>query len=52
MKFLGWDLPVVVALDSAAARGVLQRQGCGKIRHLEVKTLWVQQLVLEGKVKI
>ena len=30
-------------LDSAAARGVIARQGAGRIRHLEAKMLWLQQ---------
>jgi hypothetical protein len=29
--------------DSSAARGVLARRGCGKIRHLETQALWVQK---------
>ena len=32
-----------VYLDSSAARGVFQRQGVGRVRHLEVKSLWVQE---------
>ena len=38
--------------DSRAARGVLQRTGVGKLRHLEVKHLWVQDLVREGRVDV
>ena len=34
-------------LDSAAARGVIARQGAGKIRHLEAKMLWLQQYARE-----
>jgi len=45
MEFLGIPLRLVLETDSAAARGVLNRAGVGRIRHLEVKTLWVQSLV-------
>eukprot|EP00972_Heterocapsa_arctica_P017097 2527579-Heterocapsa_arctica.AAC.1 len=29
--------------DAAAARGISHRFGVGRIKHLEVKTLWLQQ---------
>ena len=45
LGFLGLSLRLVLETDSAAARGVLNRVGVGRIRHLEVKTLWVQSLV-------
>ena len=45
LEFLGLPLRLVLETDSAAARGVLNRVGVGRIRHLEVKTLWVQSLV-------
>ena len=39
-------------MDSSAARGVLSRQGVGRIRHLSCRILWLQQLVkLKGKLK-
>ena len=41
--FVGSPLKMEVYLDSSAARGVFQRQGVGRIRHLEVKSLWVQE---------
>ena len=38
-------------MDSAAARGILARQGVGRIRHLSCRILWLQQLVKQrGKV--
>jgi len=45
MQFIGFPLKLDVYTDSSAARGILARQGTGKVRHLEVKSLWVQQLV-------
>ena len=41
--FVGHPLKTEVCLDSSAARGVFQRQGVGRIQHLEVKSLWVQE---------
>ena len=31
--------------DASAARGVLMRQGVGKIRHLHIKQLWLQEKI-------
>ena len=39
-------------LDSAAARGVFQREGVGRIRHLEAKSLWVQAGLKEKKFSL
>lgn len=38
--------------DSSAARGILSRSGVGRIKHLELKHLWVQDLVQCGRVSI
>jgi hypothetical protein len=39
-------------MDSSAAIAVMNRIGVGQLRHLEVKTLWVQQLVQEKKLTV
>ena len=31
--------------DSTAARGIVQRAGCGKVKHLEARQLWIQAKV-------
>ena len=36
--------------DSSAVKGTLVRRGCGKVKHLEVKQLWLQEQVRSGKV--
>ena len=38
--------------DSTASRGVLLREGTGRIKHLEVKQLWLQERVADGSVKV
>ena len=40
---LGEDIGLEVLTDSSAARGVIQRSGSGRIKHLQVKQLWVQE---------
>ena len=42
-KFLGITLKMKHGLDSTAARGMCNRIGVGKVKHLEIKTLWLQQ---------
>jgi hypothetical protein len=44
--------PLMVESDSSAARAVLWRSGVGHIRHLEVKTLWVQSMVSDGRLEV
>ena len=46
---LGWTLNLVVHVDSATAKAIASRSGVGKVRHLEVKTLWVQAAFKEGR---
>ena len=38
--------------DASAARGVIMRQGVGKIRHLHVKQVWLQETVVAGELVI
>ena len=40
---LGIEEKVEIRADASAAVGVVQRKGAGKIKHLEVKQLWVQE---------
>ena len=52
LRDLGVDVPLRVWTDSSAAIGICQRQGLGKVRHLDTQTLWVQQAVRTGKVDL
>ena len=38
--------------DSSAAKSFASRRGFGKMRHIEVKELWLQAAVKEAKVKL
>ena len=49
---LGEELDVYVFTDSSAARGVANRLGLGKLRHVDVRLLWVQELVRSGRIKL
>ena len=52
LKDLGWPLQVRLIVDASAAQGMASRQGVGKVRHLEVRYLWLQDLVKSGTVRI
>ena len=41
-----------ILTDASAARGVIQRQGAGRIKHLSVKQLCVQERESTGALKI
>ena len=52
---LGFDMQkgvVKLATDSSAAKSFVSRKGFGKMRHLEIKDLWLQKEVGEGKVVV
>ena len=38
--------------DSSACKGITQRLGCGRIRHIACNMLWVQQCVKQGILKV
>ena len=45
--------PVIrVFIDSSAAKSFVSKRGLGKMRHLELRDLWLQREVGEGKVVI
>ncbi len=54
-KELGFDnITNIVHLgtDSSAAKSFVCRRGLGKMRHLEIRDLWLQKEVSEGKLEV
>lgn len=49
---LGEDVRIRLYTDSAAALGIMGRPGLGKLRHLEVGYLWLQDLVAFKKIDV
>ena len=45
----GCEVLILHLLDSSAARGILRRQGVGRIRHLSCRILWLQQLIKDRR---
>jgi hypothetical protein len=52
MKELGVEADIFLYTDSSGAKSMASRRGLGKVRHIEVKWLWLQDAVAEGKVKL
>ena len=49
---LGVTVPVRLWTDSSAAIGITSRQGLGKLRHVDTKTLWLQQAARTKRVEV
>ena len=52
IREIGIDLAARVKTDSSACVGMVHRQGCGKIKHIEVKQLWIQEKVTNGVLAV
>ena len=49
---MGFAVGLHLVTDATAAVGVMRREGVGKIRHLSVRCLWLQQVVREKRIII
>ena len=49
---LGVDITSTLRLDASAALGILQRKGVGKIRHLDVGCLWLQEKEAREQIRL
>ena len=49
---LGIHVEIALCTDSSAAVGICRRAGIGRVRHLAVGQLWVQELVRGGSVEL
>ena len=47
---MGMEVAGEVYADSSAALGIAQRSGVGKVRHLRVQALWVQEVRCTGRL--
>ncbi len=52
MGDLGVGVVVQVNTDSSAAKSITVRRGAGRVRHIDVRKLWVQDRVAKGELKI
>jgi len=49
---LGREMEVVILTDSSAAKAIASRTGLGKVRHIDVHYLWIQEIVKKRGVQI
>ena len=52
LKDFDVELPIEIRTDASAAKGIANRRGLGKVRHMEVSQLWVQEKVSNGRIPI
>jgi hypothetical protein len=52
LKDMGKSYSCSVFTDSSAANGIVHRLGAGKIKHLEARQLWVQNVVADKEVLV
>ena len=43
---------IVLGTDSSAAKSFVCRRGLGRMRHIEIRDLWLQKEVREGRLKV
>ena len=51
-EILHETVPIHAYTDSTACLGVVHKVGAGRLRHIETKRLWLQQVVAERKVEV
>ena len=49
---LGLGLPLRIWTDSSATMGICNRQGLGKLRHVDTRSLWLQQRVRDNSFEL
>ena len=49
---LGANCALVLRGDSAASKGILSREGAGRLKHISVRQLWMQDIVANRGVSI
>jgi hypothetical protein len=49
---MGSPMDIILYSDASAGRSLAFRKGLGKVRHIETKYLWVQDLIKDGRLKL
>ena len=52
MRDLGFALKPVLNLDAKASEHILHRQGIGKLKHIDVAYLWVQDEIRSQRLRV
>ena len=48
LKEIGVNLQIVIKCDASVAVGIVMRRGLGKLRHIDLTQLWLQEKVVHG----
>ena len=49
---IGLEVEFELLTDSSAAKGMIMRQGAGRVKHLDIKSLWIQEREGQGDLKV
>ena len=49
---MGVEVGIHAYVDASAAMGIACRRGLGKVRHIELDQLWLQDQVARGRVRV
>ena len=52
LEDVGLHFKLKLNLDASAAKGIAHRRGLGKLRHIAVHFLWIQERVASGDIKV
>ena len=52
MEDMGFECRIKMRSDSSAGRSISLRKGTGKVRHLQVKYLWIQDALFEKRLTV
>ena len=52
LEDLGVPIKIRIRTDSSAAKSIASRRGVGKVRHIDVRELWVQERTQRGDIEI
>ena len=48
----GIKCAITICTDASAAKGIASRRGLGKVRHIELCQLWLQDKVANGEIRL
>ena len=52
LVYMGVKMEVRLWVDSSTAKAMSERMGLGKVRHMDVRYLWVQEVRRRGGLKV
>ena len=52
LRDFGIEVAIKVNTDASAAKGIANRKGLGKVRHIVVNQLWIQDRIAKGDLTI